>query len=174
MFIVQQVLEKKVLKIRDPIIYPLHWWQICINTITILSSFGKCLNVLTFPWRKWSIKTLVHSLNQMRRVTITNFLFWVNIPKLLQSTSFKDLQISKRLRTSTNLKKIHTYIFFKNFQDFMLSNQFTEGKVSLEHHLHKECWLNYEAIFFELFEFLFVRKKRGRSMEQHFEICKTF
>ena len=31
------------------------------------------------------------------------------------------------------------YIFFKNFQDFMLSNQFTEGKVSLEHHLHKEC-----------------------------------
>ena len=36
-------------------------------------------------------------------------------------------------------KKIHTYIFFKNFQDFMLSNQFTEGKVSLEHHLHKEC-----------------------------------
>ena len=107
---------KKVLKIRDPIIYPLHWWQICINTITILSSFGKCLNALTFPWRNWSIKTLVHSLNQMRRVTITNFLFWVNIPKLLQSSSFKDLQISKRLRTSTNLKIYIRISFLKTFR----------------------------------------------------------
>ena len=68
------------------------------------------------------------------------------------------------------------YIFFKNFQDFMLSNQFTEGKVSLEHHLHKECWLNYEAIFFELFEFLFVRKKRGdiwNNIEKFVKLFKT-
>ena len=47
--------------------------------INRVSSFRECLKG-TFSWRNCSVKTLLHYVTQLRRVTNTNLLFWVNLP----------------------------------------------------------------------------------------------